>query len=140
MRGARICYVSARILIADDDFDLLDAMVAVFEARGFVVEQARDGSELIEAMGERPFDLVITDISMPWMSGLQASHSARYTGLATPIVVITALADPDIPRHVAALGPHARLVRKPFSFAELEAAVDELLATRSHSALDESPL
>jgi DNA-binding response OmpR family regulator len=137
MRGARIRHVSARILIADDDFDLLDAMVAVFEARGFIVEQARDGSELIEAMGDRSFDLVITDISMPWMSGLQVSHSARYTGLATPIVVITALRDPDIPRRVAALGPRARLIRKPFSFAELETAVDELLAAPPRGAFEE---
>ncbi|HVK85986.1 MAG TPA: hypothetical protein VM513_17820, partial [Kofleriaceae bacterium] len=46
---------------------------------------------------------IVTDISMPWMTGLQVMHSARAAGLRVPIIVMTALRDPTIPEQVASL-------------------------------------
>ena len=118
----------ANILVADDDPDLLDSVTQVLEAAGAVVTPAHSGAELIEALGEHgPFALVVTDVSMPWMTGLQAMHSSRYAGLATPVVVMTALQDPGIPDRVRALGSRAILLRKPFTGAQLFAAIDALM-------------
>jgi CheY-like chemotaxis protein len=119
----------ARILVADDDPGLLAAVADAFEQLGAEVVRARSGGELIERIGEEgPFDLVVSDIAMPWMSGLQALHSARVIGLATPMILITALSDARVPDQVRALGAHAVLLRKPFALGELEAAATQLLA------------
>jgi two-component system cell cycle sensor histidine kinase/response regulator CckA len=75
-----------------------------------------------------PFDLVITDIAMPWMTGVRAMRAARLAGLGMPLIVMTALPDDSIPSQVRALG--ATLLRKPFEIAELESAVANILAQR----------
>jgi CheY-like chemotaxis protein len=123
-----------RILVADDDPDVLDAVASALEGLGADVARARNGTELIECMAnEGPFALIVTDISMPWMTGLQAMYSARTAGLATPIVVMTALHDERIPAQVQGLGENATLLRKPFDLHELEAVLTKLLSARQAS-------
>jgi CheY-like chemotaxis protein len=123
---------NVHILVADDDIVLLEAVAESLEQLGAIVARARNGAELIEQIGdEGPFDLVVTDISMPWMSGLQAMHSTRTAGLATPVIVMTALTDERIPNQVRTLGRDAILLRKPFALEDLHAAARELLARRT---------
>jgi len=118
------------VLVADDDPDVLHDVSSALESMGHHVTRATSGDELINRLGEEePFDLVVTDISMPWMSGLQAMHSTRYAGLQTPVIVMTALRDARIPDRVEALGRNALLLRKPFGMVELENAVDVLIST-----------
>lgn len=121
--------MGARILVADDDLELLQAIAEVLLQRGYDVVKARNGDELIAALAASPFDLVVTDVSMPWMTGLQAAHSARYAGLQSPILVISALDDPTLPAKVASLDEHAHLLRKPFDLSTLEDAVDKMLGS-----------
>lgn len=119
-----------RVLIADDDRDLLDAVTAAVKTLGADVVRAETGGELIERMAdEGPFDLVITDISMPWMNGLQALHAARTAGVETPVIVMTAMKNDRIPAQVAAVG-RTELLQKPFELDQLAAAVSRLLAER----------
>lgn len=121
----------ARILVADDDPELLKAVAEAFERSGAEVARADSGVELISQLANGgPFRLIVTDISMPWMSGLQAMQSARTAGLATAVIVMTALKDERIPAQVTALGERAVLLRKPFDLGALEAAADQLLSTR----------
>jgi DNA-binding response OmpR family regulator len=121
-----------RILVADDDIELLEAVALAFEDLGADVIRARSGDELIERIAEDgPIDLVVTDVSMPWMSGLQAMHSARTAGLDTPVVVMTALADEFVPRQVENLGQGTLLLRKPFAIDELAGAARTLLSRQS---------
>ncbi len=124
-----------RILVADDDLELLSAIGEILEHWGYAVDLARNGGELLEALGDRTYDLVITDVSMPWMTGLQVTHSARYAGLPTPILVITALRDDAIDTRVAALGKRARLLRKPFDMDALADAVEQLIGARATETL-----
>jgi len=101
---------------------------------------AESGAELITRMAEEgPFALVVADISMPWMSGLHAMHSARYAGLATPIIIMTALQDARIAEQVDALGPNVVLLRKPFDVVELESAVASLLPVEGTDAAPRGP-
>jgi two-component system OmpR family response regulator len=121
-----------RILVADDDPVLLETVAESLEHLGADVVRARSGAELIEQIGERgPFDLVVTDIAMPWMSGLQAMHSARTAGLGTPVIVMTALKDERVASQVSTLGRDTVLLRKPFALADLDAAAELLLAPRA---------
>jgi len=75
-----------------------------------------------------PFDLVVTDIAMPWMSGVRAMRAARTAGLGMPLVVMTALRDEGIAAEVKSVG--ATLLRKPFALGELESVAAKLLAKR----------
>src|SRR5262245_32464112 len=105
-----------RILVADDETDLLQRIASAHRDLGAEVICSGSGAELIKKIAdEGPFALVVADISMPWMSGLHAMQTARFAGLATPIVVITALTDPEIDEQVRALGRDALLLRKPFN-------------------------
>lgn len=119
----------ARVLVADDDPDLLRTVADTFARLGADVHRVETGVELIsELANEGPFNLIVTDVSMPWMSGLQVIQSARTAGLGTAVIVMTALKDERIPDQVAALGARAALVRKPFDLGALEAAAERVLA------------
>jgi CheY-like chemotaxis protein len=128
-----------RVLVADDDLQLLETVAKALRGMGAEVVQAESGAELIEQLAnEGPFDLVITDISMPWMSGLQAMRSVRTVGLGMPVIVMTALDDDRVSAQVEALGRNAVLLRKPFELHELESVMALLLSYRqpSHSSAD----
>jgi CheY-like chemotaxis protein len=117
-----------RILVAEDDPDLLHHVAQVLEGLGASVTCAVTGGELVQHLSsDEPYDLIITDVSMPWMSGLQAMHSTRYAGLATPVIVMTGLRDEAIPAQVRALGERTLLLRKPFGVADLQRAVAKLV-------------
>ena len=126
--------MGVRVLVADDDPGLLDAVAAALTHLGFDVIRASNGAEPVEQLAHAgPFDLVVTDIKMPWMSGLQAMHATRAAGLGTSVIVMTALEDQRIGALVQGLGENALLLRKPFDLSELEAAAQKLLTRRSSS-------
>ena len=121
----------ARILVADDDADLLEVVSEALTNLGADVTRAANGAELIDNLAEKgPFDLVLTDIAMPWMTGISAMNAARTAGLGMSVVVMTALADTAIPSRVKALGGNASLLHKPFTLTQLESVVSKLLAHR----------
>ncbi len=120
----------ARILVADDDPELLDAVAEALADLGADVVSAGSGAELIEKLAdEGPFALVVTDIAMPWMSGLQAMATARTAGVGAAVIVMTALRDERIPAQVRALGRRAVLLRKPFDLSDLESVAATLLGS-----------
>ena len=124
--------IEARVLVADDDPELLEVVADSLVRLGADVIRASTGAELIEQLAEHgPFDLVVTDIAMPWMTGLQAMHAARMVGLSTSVIVMTALRDPGIHAKVKALGSNTALLEKPFDLEALESIVVKLLAQRS---------
>ena len=121
--------ILARVLVADDDPDLLMAVSDALIEAGCDVARVRTGAGLIERLAtDGPFDLIVTDISMPWMDGLKTLRSIRTAGLTTPVVVMTASDDDLIPARVRALGHDAVLLQKPFDFDALTAAVRQLIA------------
>ena len=115
--------VPPRVLVADDDVDVLAAVSDALASLGFTVLSVDSGAGLIDSLAtDGPFDLIVTDISMPWMDSLKALRSIRSAGVTTPVIVITALTDEQIPNRVQALGANAVLLRKPFDLDELAAA------------------
>jgi len=87
-----------RVLVADDDPLLLATVADALTHLGGNVTSAASGAELIEQMAnEGPFDLVVTDISMPWMNGLQAMQAARTAGLGTSVIFRVATCAKTIP-------------------------------------------
>lgn len=128
-----------RALVADDDTELLSLVTEALTKLGADVVAVTSGGELLEKLANAGrFDVIVTDISMPWMTGLQVMQSARTAGLPVPVVVMTALRDPELPAQVRSLGSRAELLHKPFSVNDLRAAVMRCIAPEPEVPRDES--
>lgn len=123
-------------LVADDNADLLAAVTAVLQDAGVTVRCATSGAEVVELLTqERQFDVVVTDISMPWISGLHVIRKARAVGMSTPFIIMTALQDRNLQVKLSELGEDVwQLRRKPFQFEELLTTVAAALARHPHGA------
>ena len=119
--------IQTRILIADDEEDCRELVSFALDAPGTEISTAASGGELLELVAEGgSFDLIVTDINMPWMEGLQVLASMREAGLTTPVLVITGVMRPDLEASVARMG-NAKLLRKPFAIAALRETIADLL-------------
>jgi two-component system response regulator MprA len=115
-----------RLLIVEDEPQLRDAVSRALRMEGYDVGTARDGSTGLSAMAaERP-DLVVLDVLMPQMDGLEVCRRLRRNGDSTPVLMLTAL--DSVSDRVAGLdaGADDYLV-KPFALEELFARVRALL-------------
>jgi len=118
------------ILIADDNATNRVVAQALCEMFGCTSETVEDGQEALEAVQARPFDLILMDIKMPRMDGVQATLAIR--GLSSdsrniPIVALTANADPEDAKHYLAVGM-AAVVEKPIKPERLRMAMNAALA------------
>ena len=118
---------SRRILLVDDDRGLRHALSALLTGAGHVVETAGDGPDALALLTDRPFDIVLLDIGLPSMSGLDVLAQAR--ALATPPLVIMMTAD-DTPETVleSVRRQAFRYLRKPFPPATIVDVVNDALA------------
>lgn len=116
-----------RIVIADDDPDSLDLLRMAIDSPTAEIHEATNGVELVQLLSQRkPFDLVVTDVLMPWAAGLDVLRSARESDVLTPVLVISGLPGEDLQAKVDQLG-NARLLHKPFGILELQTAISDLL-------------
>jgi DNA-binding NarL/FixJ family response regulator len=88
----------ARVLIADDHRPMLDRIAALLADEFFVVGAVRDGDELVEAAADLRPDVIVLDISMPRVNGLEAAARITARGTPPPIVCLTAHEEPDFMR------------------------------------------
>jgi CheY-like chemotaxis protein len=120
----------AKVAIADDDSETLDLLGDMLAGATTEIHKAASGAELVVLLAKHgPFDLIVTDVDMPWMDGLAAIKAARGAELQTPVLVITGMSRPGISGEVAELG-NARLLRKPIDLSALRLAVHALLGTK----------
>ncbi|WP_419785525.1 response regulator transcription factor [Pseudodesulfovibrio sp.] len=115
-----------RILIVDDEQILLDQLRTALEAQRYMVDTALDGEEALDKLFESPADLVILDIMLPGVDGLEVLRALRREGDATPVLMLTAKGDIEDKIKGLDLGADDYLA-KPFSFDELLARVRALL-------------
>ena len=117
----------AKVAIADDDVETLDLLSEILRGPATTIYKAANGAELVVLLSQHgPFDLIVTDVDMPWMDGIAAIKSARGSEVQSPVLVISGLSRPDLPAEVARLG-NARFLRKPILVADVRKAVSELL-------------
>lgn len=110
-----------RILIVDDEPQITRVLRRSLTAQGYDVRSAADGESAMETLGDWPPDLIITDLSMPNMDGLELCRRARQLS-SVPIVVLSVKGDEQT--KVEALDAGADdYVTKPFGIAELLARV-----------------
>jgi two-component system KDP operon response regulator KdpE len=109
------------ILVVDDEPQITRVLKTTLSSQGFAVRTASDGQQALRMIGERPPDLLITDLRMPTMGGLELCRSVRKTS-SMPIIVLSVKGEEEI--KVEALDSGADdYVTKPFSVNELMARV-----------------
>jgi two-component system, OmpR family, response regulator MtrA len=119
----------ARILVADDDVDVRTLVVLKLESAGHQVVSVGDGAQAVRTCVELQPDLVVLDMMMPAMTGLEACAAIRAEPAVarTPIILLTARAQAaDVDAGMAAGVDD--YVTKPFSPRQLAARVEALLA------------
>lgn len=114
------------ILIAEDQTDIRDLLALNLRNAGYRVEAATNGRSALEAHIRQPADLLLLDLMMPHMDGLDVCKALRASGSTTPILMLTAKST-ELDRVLGLeLGADDYLT-KPFSVAELLARVKALL-------------
>jgi two-component system, OmpR family, response regulator len=119
----------ARVLVVEDEASLATTVADGLTARGFEVEIAADGATGLRLARGRRFDLIVLDLMLPRISGLQFCELLREGGDWTPVLVLTALHGEVQEAEALETGADDFLT-KPFSFLVLEARLRCLLRRR----------
>jgi two-component system, OmpR family, response regulator len=121
---------SVRVLLVEDDDDNRELMTEVFETAGYQVTTAASGREGLRKLSEQPADVVITDVGMPGMGGLEVARGAKQIAPQVPVVVVTGYAEREDIRSARGREVDAVLV-KPVDPDLLTACVAELVKARA---------
>ena len=122
-----------KVLIVEDDQAMAVALRDGFSYEGYAVQVARDGATGLQLARERGHDLVILDVMLPRMSGLDVCRQLRSAGNDTPVIMLTARGQ-EIDKVLGLKTGADDYVTKPFSFLELMARVEAVLRRASKAA------
>jgi DNA-binding response OmpR family regulator len=122
----------ARILVVDDEADILDLLSELLGESGYDVVRASDGREAMRALFQAQPDLVLLDVAMPELDGWQTLERIRDAS-DLPVLMLTARAGEDDKVRGLRAGAND-YVTKPFSTRELLARIDALLRARTGSS------
>ncbi|MGB6864758.1 MAG: response regulator, partial [Candidatus Aminicenantaceae bacterium] len=118
-----------KILIIDDEKSILDLLSVVFKKEGYIVETSLSAKTALELIDKEEFDLILTDIKLPQMSGMKILKYAKEKYPAMPVVMITAYG--TIKQAIEALKMGAMdYIVKPFNMEELKIIVAQGLENR----------
>src|ERR1700678_4130579 len=111
-------------LLVDDDNQWLSAHARILARHGYGVETAKDADTALIALRRRSFDVLVSDITMPKVSGIDLLDRIRADGNDIPVVLVTG--DPHIDTAIAAMAHGAvRYIAKPVEAGELVRAVGQ---------------
>ncbi|MFG1183295.1 MULTISPECIES: response regulator [Xanthobacter] len=111
-----------RLLLVEDNHELADWLAKILRRDNFVVDVLNDGEAADQALALETYDLVILDLGLPGMGGMQLLKRLRSRANAVPVIILTANASLD--GRVAGLDEGADdYLAKPFDIAELEARI-----------------
>jgi CheY-like chemotaxis protein len=102
---------SRSILVVDDDHNSREALAELLDGEGFVVEACRSGARALTFLTARSYDVLLTDLIMPGMSGLELARAARTAHPQIRCFVMTG--------HAPSEDPDVRWIAKPIDFDRL---------------------
>ncbi len=128
--------MNSRILVVDDEVNARDGLRKALDRPEWIVETAADGQEALEKLRQRTFDLMLTDIRMPRMGGMELLRRAREQWPEMDVIVITAYG--EVANAVEAMKQGAYdYLQKPVDLDELDMKVERLLERRRLSMENE---
>ena len=120
--------MSQRILLVDDEQAIVDAVSYALRAAGFEVDEFGDGETALEAARTTPYDVLVVDVRLPGLSGIEICRRLRAES-GVPILMLTAM-DAEVDRVLGLEAGADDYVTKPFSVAELVSRVRAILRRR----------
>src|SRR5213593_5123888 len=116
-----------RILVVDDEAPVREVLTEYFGTEGYAVEAAGSGIEALTAIRDGRADLVLLDVRMPGLDGIQVLRRIRELTESVPVIMVTANEDVGLAKQTLKLGAFD-YVAKPFDFDYLDRAVAAALA------------
>jgi len=117
------------ILVVDDDAEVRRIIGEVLQVLGYTYQGAADGFKALELIRKERFDIVLCDIRMPGMDGLQVMAEARKIWTDMPFIIITGFVEEYVYDQVIEAGAND-FIRKPFTTIELKTKIDRVLKER----------
>ncbi len=125
--------VSQTVMIVEDDAATRRLYRFFLANNGYTVLEAEDGQAALERLADNPCDVIITDMNMPRMGGIEMVRTLREQNSAVHIIMVTAFGTPDTEKMATRAGVNEYLT-KPFDFEELENRVKMFFDRQSDSA------
>jgi two-component system, OmpR family, KDP operon response regulator KdpE len=113
-----------RVLVVEDDEEINDLLVWYLVDGGCEVATADNGTEALACLSRASFDVIVTDLVMPGMGGMQLLREIREGGASLPVLVVSGRMDTPVGEELLELGV-ARCFEKPFNLREVLLAVRE---------------
>ncbi|RMH65582.1 MAG: sigma-54-dependent Fis family transcriptional regulator [Calditrichaeota bacterium] len=117
--------MKTRILVVEDEHDTLELMAEVFEKKGYIVEKASNGIEALRAIKVNEPDIILSDIFMPGMNGMELLDNLSKEYAHIPVIMVTAYGTIDNAVEAMKLGAKD-YITKPLRFEELTAKVERI--------------
>jgi DNA-binding response OmpR family regulator len=121
-----------RVLIVDDDTSIVELLQQYFESSGYHVEIALHGGDALTLIQHDPPDVVLLDIAMPGMDGVQVLQRILALEAAPPVIIVTGHEEGTLAARTRAMGAFD-YITKPFALARIGQAVDAALASGSNA-------
>lgn len=116
-----------KIVLIDDDITSLDIIAFLFEQGGYEIQRFADGKQAVDYVAANPPDVVLVDLMMPGVNGIQTTDMIRSMGYLGPIIAFTALDDTEI--HAAAMDAGCNeVVTKPCQGKKLLSLIERHLS------------
>jgi two-component system, OmpR family, response regulator len=122
--------VGPRVLLVEDDDDNRELMGEVLQDAGYQVMLAASGAEGLRMLAEHSIDVVVTDVGMPGMGGLEVARAAKEIAPRVPVVVVTGFADREDIARARGREVDAVLV-KPVEPDSLTSTVEQMVKGRA---------
>ncbi len=128
------CFVSKKILIVDDEKNIVDILKFNLKREGFVTVEAYDGEQAIEQVEKEKPDLILLDVMLPKMDGFTVCKKLRQT-ISTPILMLTAKEE-EVDKVLGLELGADDYITKPFSQRELMARIKANIRRKSFDEVD----
>ncbi|HVO91253.1 MAG TPA: response regulator [Terriglobales bacterium] len=114
-----------KVLLVDDEEDILEVVQDRLEAYGFAVVTARTGLDALHKLSMEEFDGVFLDVKMPEMGGIETLEEIRKTDKKIPVIIITSSSTREAAIEAIARGAN-EYVLKPFEWEDLKAKIEKV--------------
>ena len=116
----------ANVLIVDDEIDLLQTLGDIFESKGYNVTMVEDGNRAIQLLEKKYFDIILMDLKMPGISGVESFKEAKRLHPSAAVIMMTAGSVGEEIKEALDAGVDA-VVDKPFNVKKLVATIESIL-------------
>ena len=123
-----------KLLLVEDDNDIRHIYVQAFKASGYDVDFAVDGAEALDKVKEQQFDVILLDVILPKINGIDVLKQCRVdfsTAKSTPIFLLTNMGQQDILNQAKRLGVNGCFIKAMYRPSDLVEKVDEYFQKES---------